>query len=350
MRPKLTVALPTGLAALWLPVVLGLLLACSDEHAPVFDGSAVIAKARSLHGAIRSANANLLWAELDRSARETFGTVESFGESLETVLAETGQLRSCLYDLATREGEYWLYRGDCEFTESRAPLLVVLTFKDDGRVAGMWIGPGPEAYPTEHLAYETRTPLKLPFQGEWTVAWGGRTALLNIHAEHRDQRFAYDFFMARDGATHGGAGRRNSDYYCFGTPVLAPAAATVVLAIDGVADNRPGIKNAREPLGNAVVLDHGQGEFSMMAHFKRGSLRVDVGQRVSEGETLGLCGNSGNSNEPHLHYNLQSGAQPLEADGLPAAFLDYVADGRPVVRGEPLRGQRIRRENAASQM
>lgn len=34
---------------------------------------------------------------------------------------------------------------------------------------------------------------------------------------------------------------------------------------------------------------------------------------------------------------------PLEADGLPAFFLDYLADDEPVVQGEPLRGQQIRR-------
>lgn len=57
---------------------------------------------------------------------------------------------------------------------------------------------------------------------------------------------------------------------------------------------------------------------------------------------LGLAGNSVNSDGPHLHYNLQDRAEPNRGKGLPAQFRDFVADGRPVTRGEPVQGQRIR--------
>jgi murein DD-endopeptidase MepM/ murein hydrolase activator NlpD len=61
------------------------------------------------------------------------------------------------------------------------------------------------------------------------------------------------------------------------------------------------------------------------------------------GDTLGLCGNSGNSSEPHLHYHLQDAPTFGKADGLPAFFVDYLADDKPVARGEPVQGQVIRR-------
>ena len=77
----------------------------------------------------------------------------------------------------------------------------------------------------------------------------------------------------------------------------------------------------------------------------RFSVRVKPDQLVAEGDTLGLCGNSGNSSEPHLHYHLQNGPAFGAADGLPAFFNDYVADDKPVARGEPVRGQAIRRKS-----
>lgn len=46
----------------------------------------------------------------------------------------------------------------------------------------------------------------------------------------------------------------------------------------------------------------------------------------------------------HLHFHLQNGPTLFAADGLPAPFTDYVADGKPVERGEPVRGQIIERK------
>ena len=52
----------------------------------------------------------------------------------------------------------------------------------------------------------------------------------------------------------------------------------------------------------------------MLAHLKRGSIVVKVGDNVKRGQLLGKCGNSGNSSEPHLHYHLQN--SPVLQDGL----------------------------------
>jgi murein DD-endopeptidase MepM/ murein hydrolase activator NlpD len=68
---------------------------------------------------------------------------------------------------------------------------------------------------------------------------------------------------------------------------------------------------------------------------------VKEGQSVTSGQVVGRCGNSGNSSEPHLHYQLQNGPKFGDADGVPAQLHDYVADGKPVTSGEPVRGQTI---------
>lgn len=195
------------------------------------------------------------------------------------------------------------------------------------------------AYPTDD--YETRTTLRLPFDGEWWVFWGGRSREENYHRASELQRYAYDFVVRRDGSTHRGDGSRNQDYWCEGELVLAPAAGTVVVSEDGVPENVPGEMNADEKLGNHVVIDHGHGEFSLFAHLQAGSVSVERGAAVEAGTPVGACGNSGNSSEPHLHYQLQTGPDFFESESVPAPFHDYLSDGERVEVGEPRRGQAV---------
>ena len=77
----------------------------------------------------------------------------------------------------------------------------------------------------------------------------------------------------------------------------------------------------------------------MLAHLRQGSVAVGQGQQVAAGDTLGRCGNSGNTSEPHLHFHLQDSPVFGQGNGLPAFFNDYTADGKAVDRGEPVQGQ-----------
>ncbi|HEX4143048.1 MAG TPA: M23 family metallopeptidase [Pirellulales bacterium] len=217
---------------------------------------------------------------------------------------------------------------------------IVAQVTADGQLVAFSIQPAGEA-PSEFLDYQTKAKLRLPFDGAWTVFWGGRTLEQNQHAISPGQRFAYDILQMRDGATHAGDGRKNEDYYCFGQPVLAPGAGKVVAAVDGIADNIPGQANAAEPAGNHVIVDLGQGEFLLLAHLRKGSVKVKPGDRVAAGQKLGRCGNSGHSSEPHLHVHLQTTADLADGKGLPLQFQNYLADGQPVDRGEPTKGQQI---------
>lgn len=76
-----------------------------------------------------------------------------------------------------------------------------------------------------------------------------------------------------------------------GTPVLAPAAGTVVLA---------------EPLvvrGNSVIIDHGAGVYSGYWHLS--SIEVTAGQEVEPVDLLGLVGTTGLSTGDHLHWEMR---------------------------------------------
>jgi murein DD-endopeptidase MepM/ murein hydrolase activator NlpD len=106
--------------------------------------------------------------------------------------------------------------------------------------------------------------------------------------------------------------------------------------------------HAKSPMGNFTLLDHGCGEFSFLAHFQQGSVVVRAGHSVHSGQLLGRCGNSGHSSEPHLHYHLQNNAIPFRGDGLPAFFVEYLANGKPVPRGEPQARQTVRSQSEFS--
>jgi murein DD-endopeptidase MepM/ murein hydrolase activator NlpD len=80
-------------------------------------------------------------------------------------------------------------------------------------------------------------------------------------------------------------------------------------------------------LGNHVVVCRDDGLCVLMAHLRRGSLRVHKGDRVRRGDQIAECGNSGNSSEPHLHCQVMDRPSVWVAAGLP-----FRIDGTPLPR------------------
>src|SRR5688572_29685379 len=95
-----------------------------------------------------------------------------------------------------------------------------------------------------------------------------------------------------------------TDFTGFGATILAPADGLVVTAMDTLYDNEVGKFHSTSVLGNHLVIDHGNGEYSYLGHFRKGSITVKVGNRVKQGDKIGECGNSGRTTAPHLHYDL----------------------------------------------
>lgn len=195
--------------------------------------------------------------------------------------------------------------------------------------------------PARFQDYRTKAAMRLPFDGEWLVVWGGRTIEENQHAVSPQQRFAYDILVEKDGKTSAG-GRANENYFCWNQPIYAPAEGKVVTAKDGVEDNVPGKMNPAEAAGNYVVLEIAPHEYALLAHFRNGSVTVKQGDTVKQGALVGRCGNSGNSSEPHLHFHLQTAPEFGQGEGLPAEFVAFLADGKPIERGELRRNQKVR--------
>ena len=198
--------------------------------------------------------------------------------------------------------------------------------------------------PSAYLDYQTIAQLELPFNNEWFVVWGGRTLQENYHASLNDQRFAIDVVRIKNGSTFTGNGTQNANYYCYGDTLFAPGNGQVVEMENSVNENIPGQTNTDQLFGNYVIIDHGNREFSVLAHLITNSIVVDVGDSIIQGQVIGLSGNSGNSTEPHLHFHLQNKPSIGQGAGLPAQFRNYYANNVFVSFGEPLKNQSIRKE------
>ncbi|MFF7310590.1 peptidoglycan DD-metalloendopeptidase family protein [Streptomyces sp. NPDC008137] len=188
-----------------------------------------------------------------------------------------------------------------------------------------------------------REPLEVaaPVTGRWTAlnSPADRTPSHGIHTH--GQTYAIDILAEPEPGARPAfrplwpLARRPEDFPAFGAEILAVADATVVRAVDGQRDHLSRnsllglvylilvegsvreMSGIRRVLGNHIVLDLGNGTYAAYAHLQRGSLTVHEGDRVRAGQPLARCGNSGNSSEPHLHFQLMDGPDPDAARGAP---------------------------------
>jgi len=245
------------------------------------------------------------------------------GPWVEGVLAAKGRIQGS-ERLAGQGGDH---KGVYRVRAERGEWRVELHIGKDGKVLGLTFT---DPAPPEPSVAKSRVPLVLPFRGQWSVFWGGDKLEVNQHVTHPSQRRAADLVvLGPDGKTHRGDGTKNEDYYCYGQEIVAVAEGVVVTAIDGVPENAPGSSNPYFALGNGVIVKHADALYSMYAHFQPGKVRVKPGARVKPGTVLGLSGNSGNSSEPHLHFQLQDGPLVERSWGIEPIFKEValVRDG-----------------------
>lgn len=194
--------------------------------------------------------------------------------------------------------------------------------------------PGPETH-SSPVRY------RLPVAGTWTVINGSPVREYSHSWFPATQRYAYDFIVTDEDGRSRPEGTDTSveNYYCYDEPVLAPAAGVVV----DTHDSDPELGRAgglSHPLkhsitGNRVTIRHAAGEYSSLVHLLPGSIDVSPGDHVERGEVVGRCGHSGNSSEPHLHFQLQDHPTFETAAGLPVAFdgVDAATPGVDVSKG-----------------
>lgn len=234
------------------------------------------------------------------------------------------------------------------------------TFAWRGRRDALRISAG-ETSLTVPIDAKPATPIRWPLgKGVWSVLNGP-----SLHTAHRwalPEQFALDIVKVDAGArTHRGAGARMSDFYAYGAPVLAVADATVAKVYHARRDEPPLLKRRGETgeaylgrvgaaqgtklaggaaavLGEAVILKLADATFAVYAHLAPGSVVLHPGDPVRAGAQLGRLGNTGNTTEPHLHFQLCDGPSGLSCAGIPAAFsniaIPLADEPRPLQSGD----------------
>nr|WP_242540666.1 M23 family metallopeptidase [Staphylococcus warneri] len=181
----------------------------------------------------------------------------------------------------------------------------------------------------------TTLTYQFPFNDEWFVYWGGDNELFNYHYPIETQRYAYDFIKINkdSGMSYFEDGMRCKHYYAYNTPVYAQLNGVVVDIENNIKDNRIGQTNQRQPLGNYVMIKHSTNEFSLIGHLKQHSIKVNIGDEITDNVMIGLCGNSGNSSEPHIHFQVSNQPSLLEGQSLKVNF----ENNRTPIKGETIR-------------
>jgi len=175
-----------------------------------------------------------------------------------------------------------------------------------------------------------------PLRGDsWVAADGCCSAIRHVRGYNAingkiffAQRFAIDWEkLNEDNRIFVGDPQDLNSYFCYGEDVIAVSDATVVTVLNGLEDQVPGQLPSGIPLeeadGNHVVLDLGSGRYALYAHLIKDSITVEVGDKVTTGQLLGLVGNSGNSLAPHLHFHVMGSPLTLGSNGLPYMYDKY---------------------------
>jgi hypothetical protein len=147
----------------------------------------------------------------------------------------------------------------------------------------------------------------------------GQGCVLQNYVDHDAGPGARDYrcgHLVYDG--HKGTDIRVIDLAAFrrGVPVRAAAAGRVRAVRDGMEDvsvRKAGkAAIAGREAGNSVVIEHGEGWETQYAHLRKGSVLVRPGERVEAGQRLGLTGLSGNTEFPHLHFEVRQRGRTVD--------------------------------------
>lgn len=181
---------------------------------------------------------------------------------------------------------------------------------------------------------------RVPSHGTWLFATSHAIDFVPVGADGRSARVTASS-MVRPEAPQRFVG--------FGRSVLAPVSGIVVAAHDEEPDHAAyrGLPSVGYALtqrrraargwvglaGNHVVIALGEGgPLVALCHLHNTSVGVRVGRRVSAGDRVGECGNSGNSTEPHLHVQAVDTLDIERARGLPITFDGHLPRNGEIVR------------------
>lgn len=165
----------------------------------------------------------------------------------------------------------------------------------------------------------------LPFKGIWYIEYGSTTKKNSHSWDIIGQRYAYDFEIRKDNQPYHTNPGICENYYSYLENIYAPADGWVVDLVNKyknthITKDRKVICDCSDPKGNYIIIKHKYGEYSTICHFEKDSFQVVLGDVVVAGQLLGKVGNSGNTQGPHIHYQVQLGIDADYSKGIPITF------------------------------
>ena len=155
---------------------------------------------------------------------------------------------------------------------------------------------------------------------EDAVLFGGKEH--KSHAMWPSECYAYDIVKE----PHDVGSKNLDDYGIYNCDVYSPISGTVIATENNEPDITPNTDEFTSYTGNYIYIKiDGKDTYLILAHFKQGSISVNVGDHVEQNQLIGEVGNSGTTSEPHLHIQHQRNnpinmAFPSCAEGLPIIF------------------------------
>lgn len=181
--------------------------------------------------------------------------------------------------------------------------------------------------PIKHIRgiKQSKQHYTIPIKSKCLVYWGGDNELINYHYQYKNQRLAMNLIKIEDGCTYKGDLNQCENYHIYDSPIVAPANGVVEEIVDGIPDSIPGEMNTVHPEGNYIVIKHGPKEYSLIAHIKPHSFKIEKGDELLRGQHIANVGNSGNSSEPHIHFQVMNDKNLQVTQTLKIQFLNDIS-------------------------
>ncbi len=186
-----------------------------------------------------------------------------------------------------------------------------------------------EFFSVNQIPIEKKVELDFPLKnGKYIVVHGGGNEAANAHFSVIAQKYAMDILkLNKYGISAIGLMPESFEKYeIWDKEVYAPCSGEVISVQKLAQDQKILIESDSVNLAGNFVVIYCKNASILIAHLKKDSVSVNLGEFVEIGRAIGRVGNSGNTSEPHLHIHAVSGRVTdyekllFEAEGIPITF------------------------------